>query len=437
MSVPGNQQTTKSAAFFERAKKVAPGGVHSPVRGFRGVGGTPRFIERAEGAELIDVDGNRYIDFCMSWGPLIFGHQDADVAEAVRSAMTRGWTYGAAEPYSLELAELITSRIPWVEKVRFVNSGTEAVMSALRVARAATGRHKVIKFDGCYHGHLDSLLVRAGSGLAEMASPDSAGVPPHVAADTIVVPLNDLDAFRAAMDQHGHEVCVVAIEPVPANNGLLLQTGEFLCEVASITRKHGALLLFDEVISGFRVAFGGMAELTRIRPDLVCYGKIIGGGFPVGAYGGRADLMDLVAPAGPVYQAGTLSGNPVAMCAGIATLKKLLRLDPYAGLEARASQLADRIEKAAARSAPFPVRVQRFSSLMWTVMGEARSRDGIARSLTEIPPEQKERFAKLFHGLLANGVYLAPSGFEVSFLSTVHTDEQLDRVVEAVGEARF
>lgn len=430
-------KTEKSEALFARAKKVAPGGVHSPVRGFRGVGGTPRFIESAQGSELLDVDGNRYIDFCMSWGPLIFGHQDGDVAEAVKSAMTRGWTYGAAEPYSLELAELMTSNIPWVEKVRFVNSGTEAVMSALRVARAATGRHKVVKFDGCYHGHLDSLLVRAGSGLAEMASPDSAGVPPHVAADTLVVPLNDLDAFRKVMDEHGHEVCVVAIEPLPANNGLLMQTGEFLCEMASITRKHGALLLFDEVISGFRVAFGGMAELTQIKPDLVCYGKIIGGGFPVGAYGGRADLMDLVAPAGPVYQAGTLSGNPVAMSAGIATLKKLLRENPYARLEEKTRVFAERVQKAAQKSAPFPVQVQRFSSLMWTVMGAPKSRDGLARSLPEIPEEQKARFAKLFHALLAQGVYLAPSGFEVSFLSTVHTDEQLDRVIAAIEGARY
>ncbi len=430
-------KTEKSEVLFERAKKVAPGGVHSPVRGFRGVGGTPRFIQSAQGSELLDVDGNRYIDFCMSWGPLIFGHQDGDVAEAVRSAMTRGWTYGAAEPYSLELAELMTSNIPWVEKVRFVNSGTEAVMSALRVARAATGRHKVVKFDGCYHGHLDSLLVRAGSGLAEMASPDSAGVPPHVAADTLVVPLNDLEAFRKVMDEHGHEVCVVAIEPLPANNGLLMQTGEFLCEMASITRKHGALLLFDEVISGFRVAFGGMAELTKIKPDLVCYGKIIGGGFPVGAYGGRADLMDLVAPAGPVYQAGTLSGNPVAMSAGIATLKKLLRESPYARLEEKTRVFAERVQKAAQKSAPFPVQVQRFSSLMWTVMGSPRSRDGLARSLPEIPEEQKARFAKLFHALLAQGVYLAPSGFEVSFLSTVHTDEQLDRVIAAIEGARY
>ncbi len=430
-------KTEKSEALFARAKKVAPGGVHSPVRGFRGVGGTPRFIESAQGSELLDVDGNRYIDFCMSWGPLIFGHQDGDVAEAVKSAMTRGWTYGAAEPYSLELAELMTSHIPWVEKVRFVNSGTEAVMSALRVARAATGRHKVVKFDGCYHGHLDSLLVRAGSGLAEMASPDSAGVPPHVAADTLVVPLNDLDAFRKVMDEHGHEVCVVAIEPLPANNGLLMQTGEFLCEMASITRKHGALLLFDEVISGFRVAFGGMAELTQIKPDLVCYGKIIGGGFPVGAYGGRADLMDLVAPAGPVYQAGTLSGNPVAMTAGIATLKKLLRENPYARLEEKTRVFAERVQKAAQKSAPFPVQVQRFSSLMWTVMGAPQSRDGLARSLPEIPEEQKARFAKLFHALLAQGVYLAPSGFEVSFLSTVHTDEQLDRVIAAIEGARY
>lgn len=437
MSEKSTAPISKSQALFERAKKVAPGGVHSPVRGFRGVGGTPRFIASAQGSTLTDVDGNHYVDFCMSWGPLLFGHQDPDVAEAVKSALSRGWSYGAAEPYSLELAELMTSRIPWVEKVRFVNSGTEAVMSALRVARAATGRHKVIKFDGCYHGHLDQLLVRAGSGLAEMASPDSAGVPRHVAADTRVVPLNDLGALRLALDQHGAEVAAVIIEPLPANNGLLLQTESFLRELASLTRKAGALLILDEVISGFRVAFGGMAEKLDLRPDLVCYGKIIGGGFPVGAYGGKAEWMDLVAPAGPVYQAGTLSGNPVAMAAGLAMLKKLIRENPYARLEERTARLAARIEEALAARASFPSRVQSFSSIFWGVMGEVKAEDGIVRSLPDIPPGQKERFAKLFHHLLDQGIYLAPSGFEVSFVSTAHTDADLDRVIAAIEEGSF
>ena len=428
--------TEKSKQLFERSKRVAPGGVHSPVRGFRGVGGTPRFIESARGAEMTDVDGNHYIDFCMSWGPLMFGHKDPDIADAVLRAMARGWTYGAAEPYSLELAELITSHIPWVEKVRFVNSGTEAVMSALRVARAATGRNKAIKFDGCYHGHVDSMLVRAGSGLAEMASPDSAGVPAHVALDTIVVPLDDLRALEQALELHGKEVAVVIVEPVPANNGLLLQTPEFLAEVTRLAHQHGALVLFDEVITGFRVAFGGMAEITGLRPDLVCYGKIIGGGFPVGAYGGRKDLMDLVAPSGPVYQAGTLSGNPVAMSAGIAMLKKLKGQNPYPALEKRVVAIADRIEKAA-RNAPFPVKVQRYASMFWGILGEVKSKDGMVRSLTDIPADQKAHYSKLFHHLLSQGVYFAPSGFEVSFMSTAHSDEQLDRVIHAIESVKY
>ncbi len=430
------QNTTKSEAMFARAKKVAPGGVHSPVRSFRGVGGTPRFIQSAKGSELLDVDGNRYVDFCMSWGPLILGHQDPEVGDAVREALSRGWTFGTAEPYSLELGELITSSIPAVEKVRFVSSGTEAVMSALRVARAATGRHKVLKFDGCYHGHLDSLLVRAGSGLADMASPDSAGVPPHVAADTIVVPLNDLGALERALETHGKEIAVVAVEPIPANNGLLLQRPEFLPEMTRLAHKHGCLVLFDEVITGFRVAFGGMAERTGIKPDLVCYGKIIGGGFPVGAYGGRADLMDLVAPAGPVYQAGTLSGNPVAMCAGLATLKKLKRENPYDLLESRVEALSRRIEAASAKSSPVPVKVQRFASLFWGVFGSITTADGFVRAQSEIPATQREIYSKLFHSLLEKGLYLAPSGFEVSFLSLAHTDEQLDLLVRSIEEAR-
>ncbi|HUP56541.1 MAG TPA: glutamate-1-semialdehyde 2,1-aminomutase [Bdellovibrionota bacterium] len=418
-------RTDKSQELFERSKKVSPGGVHSPVRGFRGVGGTPRFVSEARGSQLIDVDGNRYTDYCMAWGPLIFGHQDAEVAEAVKGALSKGWSYGTAEPYSLELAELITSKIPWVQKVRFVNSGTEAVMSALRVARGATGRSKILKFDGCYHGHADSMLVRAGSGLAEMASPDSAGVSKEVAGETIVVPLDDLKALAQAFELHGSEIAAVIIEPVPANNGLLTQTEEFLKEAARLARAKGALVLFDEVITGFRVAFGGMAERTGIRPDLVTYGKVIGGGFPVGAYGGRVDLMDLVAPAGPVYQAGTLSANPVAMSAGIASLKKLLRENPYAALEKKARNLASELESVSARHGG-DVSVQSYASMFWTVLWpKGQKPQGAVRSITAIPASQKERYAKAFHLFLENGIYLAPSGYEVCFLSTAHTDEDL------------
>lgn len=426
--------TTQSEKLFERAKKVAPGGVHSPVRGFRGVGGTPRFIQSAKGAELLDVDGNRYIDFCMSWGPLMFGHQDEEVAEAVRAAMGRGWSYGTAEPYSLELAEFMTSQLPWLGKVRFVNSGTEAVMSALRVARAATGRSRIVKFDGCYHGHADSMLVRAGSGLAEMASPDSAGVSASVAGETLVVPLNDLAALEEVFTRHGSEIAAVIVEPIPANNGLLVQTDDFLAKMSQIARKAGALVIFDEVITGFRVAFGGMAERTGLTPDLVTYGKIIGGGFPVGAYGGRAELMDLVAPAGPVYQAGTLSANPVAMSAGMAMLKKLHREKPYAALERKAQLVGQRLETQA-RDAGVTFKAQQGASMFWGVFGKIETADGTVRSQAQIPATQKESYARIFHSLLAQGIYLAPSGYEVSFLSTAHTDEHLDRLVEAFAKA--
>jgi glutamate-1-semialdehyde 2,1-aminomutase len=429
-----NPQPKKSSELFERSKRVSPGGVHSPVRGFRGVGGVPRFMEAAQGAELVDVDGNRYVDFCMSWGPLLFGHQDPEVAEAVRGALSRGWSYGTAEPYSLELAELITQNVPWAQKVRFVNSGTEAVMAALRLARAATGRSKILKFDGCYHGHVDSMLVRAGSGLAEMASPDSAGVSKEVAAETIVVPLDDLKAVQAAFDKHGSEIAAVIVEPVPANNGLLLQKEGFLASLTQIAHKAGSLVIFDEVITGFRIAFGGMAERTGLKPDLVTYGKVIGGGFPVGAYGGRADLMDLVAPAGPVYQAGTLSANPVAMTAGLTMLKKLLRDKPYAKLEQKTEVLAAALEKAA-RDAGAPVRVQRYSSLFWTVMGDVATKDGVVRSPEQIPSTQKERYAQGFHSMLERGIYLAPSGYEVSFLSTTHTEAHFEKLIRAFGEA--
>jgi glutamate-1-semialdehyde 2,1-aminomutase len=421
---------SESEILFERAKKVSPGGVHSPVRGFRGVGGTPRFIQAAKGAELIDVDGKHYIDFCMSWGPMIFGHQDAEIREAVDQALSRGWSYGAAEPYSLELAELMTSSMPWLQKVRFVNSGTEATMAAARVARGATRRNKILKFDGTYHGHADPFLVRAGSGLAEMASPDSAGVPQALADATVVVPLDNFQAVEKAFELHGNDIAAVMIEAIPANNGLLLQKDGFNRRVMEIAKKHGALVIYDEVITGFRVGFGGMAEREGVTPDLVCYGKIIGGGFPVGAYGGRADLMDLVAPAGPVYQAGTLSANPVAMSAGFAMLKKLKRDNPYPKLEARTMALADQMEKLA-QKAGAPVKVQRFASMFWAVLGEVKTSDGMVRTPEQTPATQKERYAKAFHSMLADGIYMAPSGYEVSFLSTAHTDADLERFVKA------
>jgi glutamate-1-semialdehyde 2,1-aminomutase len=427
--------TARSQELFARAQRVSPGGVHSPVRAFRGVGGTPRFIREASGAHLVDVDGNRYVDFCMSWGPLIFGHQDAEVREAAIAAMSRGWSYGAAEAGSLELAEWITSHLPWVQKVRFVNSGTEAVMSALRVARGATGRRLALKFEGCYHGHVDSMLVKAGSGLAEMASPDSAGVSEAVANETLVASLDDERRVEQLFDARGHEIAAVIIEPLPANYGLLIQRDAFLRRVVDSARARGALVIFDEVISGFRVALGGMAQLLGVTPDLVTYGKVIGGGFPVGAYGGRDDLMSLVAPVGPVYQAGTLSANPVAMAAGLATLRKLESQSPFARLEERTRRLGAELERCAAAGDVADFRVQHDGSLFWPVLGRVQAADGIVRTVSAIPAGQRERFAKLFHALLDRGVYLAPSGFEVGFLSTAHTEADLDQVVTAFGSA--
>ncbi len=424
----------QSEALFERSKQIVPGGVHSPVRAFRGVGGVPPFMQSASDVWLNDVDGNSYIDYCMSWGPLLFGHQDREVQQAVQEALARGWSYGTAEPYSLELAELITQELPWVEKIRFVNSGTEAVISALRVARAATGRDKILKFEGCYHGHGDSLLVKAGSGLAEMASPDSAGVPVSVASDTIVVELNQEEALEKVFQRQGHQIAAVILEPLPANCGLLIQREEFLKKVASLSRKSGSLLIFDEVISGFRVAFGGMAEKIGIQPDLVTFGKVIGGGFPVGAYGGRADLMDWVAPCGPVYQAGTLSANPVAMTAGVAMLKKLKRENPYSALEKKTKELACQLEEVAQQEG-FPMKVQSFSSLFWIVFGEMDTPDFVVRTPQQTPKKSKEVYSQVFHSLLENGIYLAPSAYEVSFLSTAHRPEHQEKLVKVMRQA--
>jgi glutamate-1-semialdehyde 2,1-aminomutase len=426
--------TDRSAALFERARRVTPGGVHSPVRAFRGVGGIPRFIREASGSRLIDVDGNSYIDFCMSWGPLIFGHQDPDVRAAVEAALSRGWSYGAAEAGSLELAEWICRRIPWVEQIRFVNSGTEAVMSALRLARAATGRARILKFHGCYHGHVDAMLVKAGSGLAEAASPDSAGVNAETAANTLVAPLDDLAALREVFARSGRSLAAVIIEPLPANYGLLPQRPEFLQEMMQLAHTHGALVIFDEVISGFRVALGGMAERLGVKPDLVTYGKVIGGGFPVGAFGGRRDLMEQIAPVGPVYQAGTLSANPVAMAAGLATLTKLETHSPYALLERRGAELADALGSAIARAGA-DLRLQRDGSLFWLVASKASTPGALVRRVEAIPRAQRERFAALFHALLERGIYLAPSGYEVGFLSTAHSAADLDQFVTAFEAA--
>jgi glutamate-1-semialdehyde 2,1-aminomutase len=418
----------RSAELFARAKRVSPGGVHSPVRAFRGVGGTPRFMVGGQGAQLRDVDGRQYIDFCMAFGPLILGHADPQVRTAAEAALARGWSLGTAEPYSLELAELITAKIPWVESIRFVNSGTEAVMSALRVARGATGRSKILKFEGCYHGHTDSMLLRAGSGLAEAPVPDSAGLAPDVVQETLIAPLDDIAALETLFADRGGEIAAAIIEPLPANYGLLPQRPEFLQALARLARAHGALLIFDEVISGFRLGFQGYAGLSGIRPDLVTYGKVIGGGFPVGAYGGRRELMELVAPAGPVYQAGTLSANPLAMCAGLAALQQLLDGRVYEQLES----LGARLERAL-RGTP-RLAVQRVGSIFWLCMSQQGVPATPMRTLHSFPADAGKSFAAPFHTLLEQGIYLAPSAFEVGFLSAAHTEAHVDTLAAALKQ---
>lgn len=425
-----------SQLFYERAKKVSPGGVHSPVRAFKGVGGPPIFMNKARGAYIYDVDGNRFLDYCMSWGPLIFGHLCSEVRDEVDKAIAQGWTFGTAETRSLELAELLVNEIPFIDQVRFVNSGTEAVLSALRLARAATGRQVILKFSGCYHGHVDALMLKAGSGLTDLPSPDSAGISASVAKDTIVCPLNDLNAVNEAFTQRGKEIAAVIIEPLPANNGLLIQSHEFLAALKKLCQEHGSLLIFDEVISGFRVAFGGMAEVTEVIPDIVTYGKIIGGGFPVGAYAARQEIMDLVAPVGSVYQAGTLSANPVAMAAGFATLRKLLRESPYAKLAKDCQALAQGLMRVSREHPQLDYHVHTYASLFWIVAQPKSSKKshGIS-SLQDIPAEQKDLFAPLFHRLLAEGIYLAPSAYEVGFLSTAHNDHDQQYFIDAFKKA--
>ncbi|MBX3040497.1 MAG: glutamate-1-semialdehyde 2,1-aminomutase [Bdellovibrionaceae bacterium] len=415
--------------LFERAKKVAPGGVHSPVRSFKGMDRAPVFFKSAKGCELVSVENKTYIDFCMSFGPLLLGHRDPEVEEAVLEMIGTAWTFGACEPYSLELAEWMTSELPWVEKLRFVSSGTEAVMSALRVARAGTGRKRILKFDGCYHGHADALLVKAGSGLAGEASTSSAGVSEDAIRNTLVAPLDSEEAVKEVFAQHGSEIAAVVIEPLPANYGLLPQRQEYLKFLREICTKHGALLIFDEVISGFRVALGGMVEVTGIRPDLVCYGKILGGGFPVGCYGGRADLMDQVAPLGPVYQAGTLSANPVGMRAGLVTLKKAKKMNLWKDLEARMARFSETLRQGfKAHSLPYDVTTS--SSLFW-IHGPTQK---MIRSIDQFPVDQAAKFKSLFLGCLDKGLYLAPNAYEVGFLSAAHTDQVLQHAAREILE---
>lgn len=417
-------QVSRSQALFDRACKVMPGGVSSPVRAFRAVGGTPLFVERAAGARFTDADGRSYLDFVMSWGPLLLGHAHPAITAAVQAAAERGTSYGAPHLGEVELAELLVACYPGLERVRFTSSGTEATQSAIRLARGCTGRERIVKFAGCYHGHADGLLVEAGSGAITLGQPSSAGVPPAIAALTGVLPLDDDDALRAWFARHGKETAAVIVEPVPANNGLLLQRREFLQLLRDLCTAHGALLIFDEVISGFRVARGGAAELYGIRPDLATFGKILGGGLPCGAFAGRAQLLEQLAPNGRTYHAGTLSGNPLAMAAGTAMLRAIADGSVHRTLEARGAQLQAGLEAAIAAHR-WPLRCERLGSLFWLCFGATTT----VRRPDRIPPGGAERYAKFFHACLARGVYLAPSAFEVGFLSTAHGPAEIAQAI--------
>jgi len=413
-------ETNANDTLFQEALTHFPGGVSSPVRAFRAVGGTPKFFRKAWGARFEDEEGRRYVDLCMSWGPLILGHAVPEVIAAAREAMEEGLTFGAPSRREIVLARRIKTMVPFVEKMRFVSSGTEAVMSALRAARGFTGRDRVIKFDGCYHGHSDGMLVKAGSGLVTFGEPSSAGVPKGFADLTTVLPLDDIEALEAAFARLGGELAAVIIEPIPANNGLLVQDLSFLKRLRELCTGNGTVLIFDEVISGFRVAPGGAAELFGITPDLVTYGKIIGGGMPVGLYGGRKDIMAVISPDGPVYQAGTLSGNPVAMAAGLATLEKLTP-NLYRDLEHKGARWATAFEKIPGLCAP------RVGSLLWPLF-----QPGVKRA-DRIESGAIAKFNRMHGLMLEQGVYLPPSGFEVAFLSAAHGDEELAHFERAVG----
>ena len=420
----------RSAELYARACRAIPGGVSSPVRAFRAVGGTPLFIASGAGARITDADGRSYLDLVNSWGPLIAGHAHPAVVTAIRAALERGTTFGAPCEGEVLLAERVSAAYPAAEQVRFVSSGTEAVMSAIRVARAFTGRDLIVKFAGCYHGHADHLLVAAGSGLATFGKPSSAGVPRAFTECTRVLPLDDEAAVEALFAAEGARIAAVIIEPVPANHGLLVQRREFLETLRRVTRAHGALLIFDEVISGFRLSRGGAAELLGITPDLATFGKVIGGGMPVGAFGGARRIMARLAPEGDTYQAGTLSGNPVAMAAGLATLDLLERESGWQRLEARGAELEALLKPVLARAA-FPVHLVRVGSLVWMSFHER----GAPRTAAALSERETARFARLFHALLARGVYLPPSAYEACFLSLAHSRADLEEFTTALGAA--
>ncbi|MBL6959646.1 MAG: glutamate-1-semialdehyde 2,1-aminomutase [Anaerolineales bacterium] len=419
----------KSIELFTKAKTLLPGGVDSPVRAFRAVGGQPLFIERGEGAYVYDVDGNRFIDYVLSWGPLILGHAHPTVVDALQKSVTLGTSYGAPSPLELDLAELVMELMPNLEMLRFVNSGTEATMTALRLARAYTKRDKIIKFEGCYHGHADMLLVQAGSGVATLGLPDSPGVPAATVKDTLVARYNDLDSVEALFKKFPGEISAIIVEPVAGNMGVVPPTEGFLQGLRKLTSEHGALLIFDEVMTGFRAHLNGVQALYDIVPDLTTLGKVIGGGLPVGAYGGKKKIMQMVAPAGPMYQAGTLSGNPLAMTAGIATLNELKKSGTWEALDNAAASLGAGV-KSAADAAGIPIQQTRVGTMFSTFFSET-----VPENWSTVSASDTERFSKFFSTMLENGVYLAPSQFEAGFVSTAHTPEVIAATIETVEKS--
>lgn len=417
--------TTLSQKLFEEARQYLVGGVNSPVRAFKGVGGTPLFITRAKGSHIWDADGNEYIDYVGSWGPAILGHAHPKVLTSIHETMKNGTSFGAPTLHEIELAKLVTKAYPAIDLVRFVNSGTEATMSAIRLARGFTNRSKIIKFDGCYHGHADFLLVKAGSGAATLGIPDSAGVPAESAQNTLVACYNDLSSVEKLFKENKNQIACVIIEPIVGNMGCIPPQKGFLEGLAKLTGQEKALLIFDEVMTGFRVAFGGAQQLYGIKPDLTCLGKIIGGGLPVGAYGGRKEIMSLLAPEGPVYQAGTLSGNPPAMAAGKTTLQLLEQKEVYRQLEDKGSFLEEGL-KGIANRVGIPIQVNRVGSLFSIFFSHTPVTNAI-----EARKADKNLFKKLFHSLLANGIYIVPSPFEAGFISLAHSQEDLDNTLKA------
>lgn len=420
--------TSRSSELFSRAQKRIPGGVNSPVRAFRHVGSEPFFVERAAGSKIWDVDGNAYIDYVGSWGPAILGHAPKVIVDAVRDAAAHGLSFGIPNPFEVELAELICKWMPSIEKVRMVNSGTEAAMSCIRLARGFTGRDKIIKFDGCYHGHADSLLVKTGSGALTHGQPDSAGVPKTFAELTISLPFNDLDLVRKAFRENKNEIAAIILEPIPANAGLYFPKENYLAALRDECTKHGALLIFDEVMTGFRVARGGAQEIYGIKPDLTVLGKVIGGGLPVGAFGGRAEIMDKLSPNGLVYQAGTLSGNPLAMAAGLAQLRELERIDGWNLLEKLGAHFEAAIRDAIAQS-KIGLTFHRIGSMFCLFFAH-----GPIVDLASAQRSDLKMFAKFFNACLQRGIYFAPSQFETAFISTAHTNADLERTSKVVRE---